>query len=147
MWGLVAALFQFSNISLFRRRKRREGFFRMEREAENHQDDIDWENRILCSDGNCIGVIGPDGCCKECGRPYEGELPAALRENKVTAETAPPETVTPPEKMTASEPEDAASDSVSDEDWENRRLCSDGNCIGVIGPDGKCKECGLPYES
>ena len=91
----------------------------MEKEAENHQDDIDWENRILCSDGNCIGVIGPDGCCKECGRPYEGELPDALRENKVPAETAPAETVTPPEEMTASEPEDAASDSVSDEDWEN----------------------------
>lgn len=32
----------------------------------------EWENRILCSDGNCIGVIGPDGRCKECGKPYEG---------------------------------------------------------------------------
>ena len=27
-------------------------------------------------------------------------------------------------------------------DWDNRRLCSDGSCIGVIGPDGRCKECG-----
>lgn len=26
-------------------------------------------NRVLCSDGNCIGVIGPDGRCKECGKP------------------------------------------------------------------------------
>ena len=40
-------------------------------EEENARDD-DWENRILCSDENCIGVIGPDGRCKECGRPYEG---------------------------------------------------------------------------
>ena len=23
--------------------------------------DTDWNNRILCSDGSCIGVIGPDG--------------------------------------------------------------------------------------
>jgi hypothetical protein len=32
--------------------------------------DPDWDNRRLCSDGNCIGVIGPDGCCKVCGQPY-----------------------------------------------------------------------------
>ena len=35
------------------------------------QGDIDWENRTLCSDGNCIGIIGPDGRCKECGKPYD----------------------------------------------------------------------------
>ncbi len=29
--------------------------------------------RILCSDGTCIGVIGPDGRCKECGKPYRPE--------------------------------------------------------------------------
>jgi hypothetical protein len=33
----------------------------------------------------------------------------------------------------------------ADGDWESRRLCGDGNCIGVIGPDGRCKECGRPY--
>lgn len=26
-----------------------------------------------------------------------------------------------------------------------RRACSDGMCIGIIGPDGKCTECGQPY--
>ena len=31
------------------------------------------------------------------------------------------------------------------DEWESRRLCSDGNCIGVVGPDGRCKECGKPY--
>ena len=30
--------------------------------------DPDWENRVLCSDESCIGVIGPDGRCKECGK-------------------------------------------------------------------------------
>ena len=34
--------------------------------------DDDWGNRTLCSDESCIGVIGPDGRCKECGQPYEG---------------------------------------------------------------------------
>jgi hypothetical protein len=119
----------------------------MERETENYQDDTDWENRILCSDGNCIGVIGPDGCCKECGRPYEGDLPAALPENKAAAATAPAETITPAEETTETEALVAEPASAGDEEWENRRLCIDGNCIGVIGPDGKCKECGRPYES
>jgi hypothetical protein len=42
--------------------------------AKKSQVDIDWANRVLCSDGNCIGVIGSDGNCKECGKPYEGKL-------------------------------------------------------------------------
>ena len=37
--------------------------------------DEDWEKRILCSDEACIGIIGPDGKCKECGKVYEGKLP------------------------------------------------------------------------
>ena len=41
-------------------------------EEESESDNSDWENRILCSDESCIGVIGPDGRCKECGKPYEG---------------------------------------------------------------------------
>jgi hypothetical protein len=40
-------------------------------DEKNFQDDSDWDNRVLCSDGNCIGVIGPDGNCKECGKPYD----------------------------------------------------------------------------
>ncbi len=35
--------------------------------------------------------------------------------------------------------------SKADLEWERRVLCSDESCIGTIGPDGKCKECGLPY--
>ena len=34
---------------------------------------IDFDSRKLCSDGTCIGVIGADGLCKECGKPYTGE--------------------------------------------------------------------------
>ena len=106
--------------------------------------DIEWENRVLCSDGNCIGVIGPDGHCKECGKKYEGTLP----EEHFSEEAA------PPPKDISLEEEDPASDEPPQEDaqpdepddWDNRVLCSDGNCIGVIGPDGCCKECGKPYE-
>ena len=42
--------------------------------TEDHAEGpIDLASRKLCSDGTCIGVIGPDGRCKECGKPYTGE--------------------------------------------------------------------------
>ncbi|HEU4728791.1 MAG TPA: hypothetical protein VFT22_12895, partial [Kofleriaceae bacterium] len=28
----------------------------------------EWDQRQLCPDGGCVGVIGPDGTCKVCGR-------------------------------------------------------------------------------
>lgn len=42
----------------------------------------------------------------------------------------------------AAEPADAAEAGL---DPSQRRACSDGMCIGIIGPDGKCGECGLPF--
>ena len=40
---------------------------------------------------------------------------------------------------------DGITEGSASEEWQNRRLCSDENCIGVIGPDGRCKECGKPH--
>ena len=40
-------------------------------ESEDDEKGGAWEERILCSDESCIGVIGADGRCKECGRPYD----------------------------------------------------------------------------
>ena len=113
---------------------------------EEKQDEItagsdDWDNRVLCSDGNCIGVIGADGRCKECGEKYEGDLPemGPAEDEVETGEEAsePSAEAVEPTEETDTEP---------DAEWENRVLCSDGNCIGVIGSDGKCKECGKPLE-
>lgn len=108
----------------------------------------DWEKRILCSDESCIGVIGKDGRCRECGKIYEGELPAAFHRPGSTpdSESAPQqdEQGTPePEPVIAEDQEDQ--DRISDDEWEQRKLCSDESCIGVIGKDGRCKECGKPY--
>jgi hypothetical protein len=30
-------------------------------------------------------------------------------------------------------------------DFSERKLCSDGNCIGVINEQGVCNLCGKPY--
>lgn len=41
-------------------------------EGDQHDIDQEWERRTLCSDESCIGVIGANGRCRECGLPYGG---------------------------------------------------------------------------
>ena len=94
----------------------------------------DWEKRTLCSDESCIGTIGSDGKCKECGKPYEGSLPKGS--STKNAKKA---------KIIKQEPI-LSEETKSDEDWDKRVLCSNESCIGVIGPDGKCKECGKAWQ-
>jgi len=94
----------------------------------------DWDNRRLCSDENCIGVIGPDGRCKECGKPFDGGPVVDLPRSEPVPAAEP-----------AGLPPEPAERVGTDDEWESRRLCSDENCIGVIGPDGRCKECGKPH--
>ena len=104
----------------------------LNKEEEIANNDDHWENRVLCIDESCIGVIGPDGRCKECGK-LNKESPSA------EMETAQNDSL-PPEDL------DEQPAPQYDDTWENRTLCSDESCIGVIGPDGRCKECGKPYE-
>ena len=86
--------------------------------------DEDWEKRILCVDESCIGTIGHDGRCRECGKPHDGTINSASAVNEINQEKA--------------------ESSASDDDWEKRVLCSDETCIGTIAPDGRCRECGKP---
>jgi hypothetical protein len=131
---------------------------------EDLEADPEWEKRVLCSDGNCIGVIGPDGRCKECGKPYDGpEQIYDPDDNEQEIYDSPPDEGLISDEQDFS-PEDSDNynnhfdksstetdsesepESESESEWDKRILCSDGNCIGVIGPDGRCKECGKPYE-
>ncbi len=41
---------------------------------EKKMDDTSWQDRVLCSDGSCIGVIGKNGRCKTCGKKGEIEI-------------------------------------------------------------------------
>ena len=114
----------------------------MSKAKQKNQADIDWENRTLCIDESCIGVVGPDGRCKECGKTYEGFVPPSAAE--LTAETD-----TTADDEVADEVETDVSEETEkdfDDSWENRTLCIDESCIGIIGPDGRCKECGKPYK-
>ena len=115
-------------------------------EQGTYRSDTDWDNRTLCSDGNCIGVIGPDGHCKECGKKYEGTLPETIvadNESRSEGQDEPPAGADIEAEPSADTPFQEATGA---DDWAQRQLCSDGNCIGVIGPDGRCKECGKPFK-
>ena len=108
-------------------------------------DELD-DDRELCPDGACIGVIGPDGRCKECGKKGSGAPKAAKPAAARTGAAANDEEVLyedddPRAGQVASAGGGAASE--DDESFDDdRRLCPDGACIGVLGSDGVCKECG-----
>jgi hypothetical protein len=95
----------------------------------------DWDLRQLCPDGGCVGVIGSDGTCKVCGRaaPNWGDERKRGMVDE-SDEDEPVEDEAPIAAPTAA-PED-------DPEWEHRKLCPDDGCIGVLGPDAKCKVCG-----
>jgi hypothetical protein len=101
----------------------------------------EWNQRELCPDGGCTGVIGPDGTCKVCGRaaPNWGDE----RRRGMVASAAPTD--------------DDDHDDASDQDpiapsapaalgaaaeWSDREMCSDGACIGVLDERGVCRVCG-----
>jgi hypothetical protein len=75
-------------------------------------------NRQLCPDGNCVGVLGPDGICNVCARP-EGASVEAEADAGVPAVPSGADGFDP-----------------------TRRLCDDGSCVGVVGADGTCGTCG-----
>ncbi len=43
-------------------------------QIEHDQEEEDFEERILCPDGTCIGTIGPDGRCRVCGLRLEDKV-------------------------------------------------------------------------
>jgi hypothetical protein len=98
-------------------------------ELEKDLDSFDPNARQLCADGSCIGVIGPDGRCKVCGLPDRGQ-PAEGRSFAAAEEPAEEEVEAPGPGFDP-----------------GRKLCVDGSCIGVIGPDGRCTECGRSAEA
>jgi hypothetical protein len=107
----------------------------MTAENENEADPGFDARRRLCPDGACVGVIGPDGKCSECGRSASGE-PTADEPIAIMSDDE-------PDDEPAGERSPAAVEDGGAFD-PNRRLCSDDACIGVIGNDGRCKVCGKP---
>jgi len=92
---------------------------------------FDPARRRLCPDGSCVGLVGDDGRCRVCGR--------------TESEAAAGEAVAAPAlggDDEAGEPAAAAAGGFD----SSRRLCDDGNCVGVVGDDGVCRVCGRRSE-
>jgi hypothetical protein len=95
-------------------------------------EDLDFESRQLCPDGACIGVIGPSGRCKVCGRAGDPALATSARATSYE-----------PDDDGADEVDAAAAAELEESPFDDdRQLCPDDACIGIIGPDGRCKVCG-----
>lgn len=97
----------------------------------------DWDQRQLCPDGGCVGVIGGDGTCSVCGRAAPNWGDERRRGKRTTAEVEPEVEAKVVQNDTPAAPDD----------FENRALCPDGSCIGVIGDDGTCRVCGRTPEA
>jgi hypothetical protein len=142
----------------------------------------EWEQRQLCPNGGCIGVIGTDGTCKVCGRaaPNWGDErnrglndAADDKEDEEDEQDGADDAAHDRDGVDADDPDgpddddddgddddgdgDDGDDDDDDDDeagiqrveapvpakdWQRRRLCPDGGCIGVIGTDGTCPVCG-----
>ena len=144
----------------------------------------DWDRRELCSNGACVGVIGPDGTCKVCGHvapnwgderrrgltplppdsPIEDEDDDEDDDDEDDDDEDDDDEDEDDDDLAAEgddddddeyedddeddddDDEDDEDDDVADPDpdWDRRKLCVDGACIGIVGPSGRCNTCGKP---
>lgn len=101
----------------------------------------EWDDRQLCIDGGCVGVLDETGACLVCGKvdpdfkAPSSRPAAALRSNAALDDDEDDGDGGDPGERTAS-----ASGGSGDE-WDDRKLCEDGACIGVV-IDGRCNTCG-----
>jgi hypothetical protein len=119
----------------------------------------DWDYREVCPDGSCVGVIGPGGTCKVCGRVSptwdnerergmvvdgEADPDAEIHDGDDDEEEDDDELE---DGDAAAEPDAALAPDVEDGDheWSRRKLCPDGACVGVIAASGACTVCGKTF--
>ena len=111
--------------------------------------------RRLCPDGACIGVIGDDGRCRECGRTAGGGAATAAiaagagragasHEDHDHDDDLGLDGGGEPSRMAAGDLAGGAGagDAGGGGFRPDRRLCDDGDCIGVVRDDGACSVCG-----
>lgn len=102
----------------------------------------EWDQRQLCPDGACLGLIGPDGLCGVCGHAapnWGDERMRGLQTDAVDDD------LEDDDEESEDDDENVAilpGTPVEIGEWKERALCSDGACIGVIGDDDKCRVCG-----
>ena len=103
------------------------------------------EDRILCSDGACIGLVGSNGLCKVCGKAYEGDLALDSRDPAEASGAPSPGDDAGPTNNEVTALKNALEREDQDTNGEDERICcADEMCIGIIGENGVCGTCGKP---
>ena len=121
----------------------------------------DWDNRRLCPDGGCVGVLGDDGVCKACGKAGGPAITASAHGSPASSASSEEEDEDEYDDDDDADDTDDDEDESDDDDdndepddaepgtvqasgsgWTDRALCPDGGCIGVIGDKGTCNVCG-----
>jgi hypothetical protein len=95
-------------------------------------EDFNPDERELCPDGACTGVIGDDGKCKVCGTTAGPKSERRARSDDDDDDF----------DATASKSDEGLDADASNSFEDDRKLCPDGECTGLLGADGKCKVCG-----
>jgi DNA-directed RNA polymerase subunit RPC12/RpoP len=101
---------------------------------------------LTCANCGHLSLVGAN-FCHHCGRelpPPAGEEPKLLTCASCGRKSLPEARFC---AQCGQELESAPPDQAAPElDPKKRLACSDGMCIGIIGPDGKCTVCGKPYK-
>lgn len=104
--------------------------------------------RQLCPDGACLGVVGPDGSCRVCGRKGDPGFGARPASSGTSAANDDDNDDGGQDGGAGSDADYGAGAAGASGGFDSaRRLCPDGACVGVIGPDGRCGVCGREGES
>jgi hypothetical protein len=93
---------------------------------------MSWDLRRLCNNGACIGVLANDGTCPQCGQVGEGTIDTAEQNSDDASHDE------------AHPVAEAVMDTA--EPWDDRQLCDNGACIGVM-QTGICTTCGLATQA
>lgn len=112
-----------------------------------------FEERVLCDDGMCTGVVARDGRCGTCGRLHElapNDDAHALddaNDEATNDEATNDEATNEATNDGAANDEAVSPEATNDETDDARELCDDGLCTGVLNADRVCGTCGRPAGS
>jgi hypothetical protein len=109
--------------------------------SENDSNPTFNPRRKLCSDGSCVGIIADGGKCTVCGISDAGATDSPLP-FPITGDVL--DEADGANDETLLESDEPAGENLPSDFDPNRRLCSDDDCIGVIGEDNRCRLCGKP---
>ncbi len=109
-----------------------------------------FEERVLCDDGMCTGVVARDGRCGTCGRLHELAPNDDAHVLGAAHDAATNDAATNDEATNdgAANDEAALPEATNDEtDDDAREPCDDGLCTGVLNAERVCGTCGRPAGS